>query len=901
MPEDARPPFDLEKAVAAWRQFHARRRAFLKEDLDELEQHLRDHAAHLVRKGLAPEAAFQTAVQGLGDLDGGEAEYRKVYWGKLRRRHHVRDEFMWRLSMLANYLNSAWRNVLREKGYAFINVFGLAVGIAFCTLIFLYVRDELTYDRFHEQADRIFRVEEAALHADGSIQSGGGSGPIILGPALQADVPGIARYVRFQSERHYVRVRGASAEAVEEEVLFADPAVLEVFTFPLRQGDPATALAAPDHVVLTETAAHRYFGDADPVGKILQIRLGQTFEDFVVTGVAADVPGNSTIRFGVLLPFERLLLYNEAFRNNRESWHFYSPETYVALDPGRTAQQVKASLPAFHRKYHEADIARERAEGRYDSTVVETYDLRPIREIHLTTYSSPIYSYILSGIALAVLLLACINFMTLSIGRSARRAREVGVRKVVGAARKQIMAQFWGEAFLLSGIALSVGLLLAYLFLPVFNSLTGKTLGLGMAGNGTMGAALVGLVVVTGLVAGSYPALVLSRFQPIETLTNRLRLGRSSRFTKALVVLQFGFTVFLITSTLVMTRQLAYTRSMDLGFDEEQVVVIPLQGLEGGEVATRFRDALQSQPSIVAVTASGNTLGRTGTMGVGFRLDGKQYRISVFRVETNYLDFLGLELVAGRNFNPNVPTDSTRAVVVNEGLVRAFGIEDPIGRTIPEPWAGPEEQPVIIGVVRDYHFQSLYEAVGSVMLTLDPGWRHENLLVRIRPEGISQTLDLLRQTWQATAPDVPFTYQFLDDQMQAQYANDRRWSQIVRYATLFAVLIACLGLLGLSALTVTRRTKEIGIRKVLGARVPHIVGLVGRDFAWLVAAGIVLAAPAAYLVMQRWLEDFAYRIPLSGWLFVAAGIAALAVALLTVSYQAIRAAVADPVASLRYE
>jgi putative ABC transport system permease protein len=471
----------------------------------------------------------------------------------------------------------------------------------------------------------------------------------------------------------------------------------------------------------------------------------------------------------------------------------------------------------------------------------------------------------------------------------------------VGAERKQIIAQFWGEAFLLSGVALFVGLLLALIFLPVFNNLIDKTLGFGITDGWTLGAVQVGLVIITGLIAGSYPALVLSGFQPIETLKNRLRVGKTSSFTKSLVILQFAFTVFLITSTLIMTRQLAYTRSMDLGFDKEQVVVIPTSGLDAGRIAERFRTELGRQPSIVGVTASGNTLGQTGTMGTGFVLDGKQHRISVFRVDTNYLDFLGLELVAGRNFDPNLATDSMRSVIVNEGLVRDFGFENPLGQTIPEPWLSPAEQPVIIGVVKDYHFQSLYEDMGSVMLTLDPGWAYENLLVRIRPENIPQTLDLLKKTWQNAAPDLPFTYQFLDDQMQAQYADDQRWSQIIQYATIFAVLIACLGLLGLAALSVTRRTKEIGIRKVLGATMSHIVMLISKEFAPLVVLGVVLASPIAYLAMQHWLQDFAYRVPLSWWVFLVAGLAALGIALATVAYQSIKAALADPVKSLRYE
>jgi putative ABC transport system permease protein len=897
----AQPPFDLDKAIASWRHVVARRQVFSVEDIDELERHLRDHTAHLASLGRDSKSAFEEALRSLGNVEDGETEYRKVRWGKLRRHHRIASDLIYRSTMLENYLKIAWRNVAREKGYAAINVVGLAVGIALCTLIFLFVRDELTFDRFHAQGERIFRVEEITINADGSREGGGPSGPIVVGPAMQADIPGIQQYIRFLFQDHYARVDSAALESIEERVAYADAPMLETFTFPLRKGNPETALDGVDHAVLTESVARRHFGDENPIGRTFQIRLDQTYEDFVVTAVAADPPGNSTIQFGVLLPFERLFSSNPSFRDNRDSWHFYWPETYVALAAGRTERDVEALLPEFHRTYHEDDIARQREDGTYDSSKVPTYDLKPIRDIHLTGDSDPVWSYILSGIAAAVLLIACINFTTLSMGRSARRAREVGVRKVVGAGRRQLMAQFWGEAFLLSASAALLGVLLAAAFLPVFNDLTGKGVELVDVVGWTTILFLIGLIAVTGLIAGGYPAFILSAFQPVETLRNQLRFGRSSGFMRTLVVLQFALTVFLITSTLIMARQLAYTRSMDLGFDKDQVVLIPTRGLDAALIAEHFRSELESRPQVVGVTASGNMLGRTGTMGTSFRIDGKAHTLSVFRVDEEYVDFLGLELLAGRNFSPTAD-DSGRAVIVNEAFVRDFGLEDPIGKPIPRPPGdAPGADPVIVGVVKDYHFQSLYKEVGSVLLTRDPGWQFENVLVRIRPEGIPQTVDLLRNSWQGTAPDLPFTYQFLDDQMQSQYANDRRWSQIVRYAALFAVLIACLGLLGQAALSVTRRTKEIGIRKVLGATLHDIVLLISREFAVLVTIGIVVAAPTAYLAMQRWLEDFAYRIPLSGWMFLAAGCAALLIALMTVGYHAVKSALTDPVKSLRYE
>ncbi|WP_234573178.1 ABC transporter permease [Rhodohalobacter sp. 614A] len=803
--------------------------------------------------------------------------------------------------MIKNYIKIAWRNILREKGYAFVNVFGLSIGIAFCILIYLFVQDELTFDQFHQEGDQIFRVEETTLYADGSQSTGTPTGPVVLGPALQSEISGIEEYIRIQHKELFVRVQGSSSEALQENVLFADPSLLTVFTFPLQSGDPLTALENPDHVVLTREMAGKYFGDENPVGKTMEIRLNQQFESFVVSGVAQNIPGNSTIQFGILLPFQRLLMFDEAFKSNADSWHFYSAHTYVQLNSGSRESQIESNLPAFYEKYHATDIAQEKEAGRYDSTETDTYNLNPIQEIHLTRDSDPSYSIILSGIAIAVLIIACINFMTLSIGRSVRRATEVGVRKVVGADRKQLMVQFWGEAFFLSSIALALGVMMAEIFLPVFNQLTDKSLEINMAANSITILVLTGLLIITSFISGSYPALLLSGFKPVDSLSKHIQTGKTGIFSKSLIVFQFTVTVFLITSTLIMSRQLAYTRSIDLGFNNEQVVVIPTSGLDAGEIAQKFRNRLGQETSIVGITASGNELGRTGTMGMAFPYKDKHVAISVFRVDPYYIDFLGLNLVAGRDFDVNRDMASNRAVIVDEALVRDLEIEDPVGQTIPFPWAKPGEGPEIIGVVKDYHFQSLYQEVGPLMLTLDPNWYFEQMLVRIRPDNIPSTLDLLKETWQGTVSELPFTYHFLDDQMQTQYANDRRWSEIIRYAAMFSVLIACLGLLGLTALTVSRRTKEIGIRKVLGAKVHHIVTLISREFAMLILLGVVVATPLAYIIMQNWLTNFAYRVPLSVWFFLAAGFGALAIALLTVGYHAVKSALANPVKSLRSE
>ncbi|MCH8962269.1 MAG: ABC transporter permease, partial [Bacteroidetes bacterium] len=633
--------------------------------------------------------------------------------------------------MLRNYLKISLRHLRRQKGYAFINIVGLAIGLAFCALISLYVRDELTYDQFHAQGDRIYRALSVKINPDGSERRSGSNLSVPLGPALQADLPEVEHYTRFRTWSHVVRSTG---EALEEPVLYADPSIFEVFSFPLVQGNPTTVLADLNAVVLSKDAALKFFGEDNPIGETLQIRIEQTYEDFIVTGVAENVPGNSTIRFDILLPFPKLFDSFAQYPTFPTSWNFSSVQTYVMLADNTTVEGVEAKLTAFYNKYHPEDV--EDREEAPENHVQATYRLEPLTDIHLTSVSAPIYSYILSGIALAILLIACINFMTLSIGRSASRSREVGVRKVMGAQRVQLMGQFWGEAVLLSFLGLLLGLVLAEFFLPVFNDLAGKELRFDYAENWTTGAMLVGLVLFTGLVAGSYPALVLSSARPIETLKNRLRLRGSNPFTKSLVVIQFALAVFLIISTLVMAHQFDYARTKNLGFNKEQIVILPIPGMDGLQVATRFRNVLGNHAGIVDITATSNTLGNSDTDGVRYDYEGKTYTINLYKVEANHLDFLGLDLLQGRNFDPNLITDSTRSVIVNEALVRDFALTDPIGHPVPGYSGGLGNEPIIIGVVKDYQFQSFYKEIAPMMLTLDPAWDYEYLLVRITPGDI---------------------------------------------------------------------------------------------------------------------------------------------------------------------
>jgi len=808
--------------------------------------------------------------------------------------------------MLTNYFKIALRNFKKQTGYTFINVFGLAVGLAFCALIFLFVRDEWTFDRFHQNADRIYRVHRASYEPDGGLRSTDNYLPMPLGPAMQADFPEVEAYVRFWRDRHFVRT---GADALEEEILYADPAIFEVFTFPLLRGNPASALNDLNSVVLSEQAARKYFGNADPMGQTLSIRLNTAFEAFVVTGIAETPPSNSSIRFDVLLPFPKLVDAFEWIRTRAENWYSSAFITYVLLDENARLAADEDGLLQFRRKYYPDEVDELRERGFWTGDGVPTrYRLQPITDIHLnpnvnsglTPPSDPRYAYILAAIALAVLFIACTNFTTLAIGQSAKRAKEIGVRKVVGARRGQLMGQFWAEALLLSGLALGVGLLLAYLFLPTFNTLTDKTLSFEFANNAAAVAMLMGATLAAGLVAGGYPALVLSGFKPIDSLKSRLKLSGSNILTRSLIVVQFALSVFLIISTLIMLDQLNYLRTTNLGFDRENLVVIPTNDIDATQALHRFRHELGSRTDILGITATSSSFARGGAR-VGFEYQGVLRQVNEFRVEQNYVDVMAMELVAGRSFDPNLSTDSTRSVVVNEALVREFGWTEPLGEPLTGLTESPETDPVVIGVLKDYNFQSLESEVMPLMLTLTPNDRLAYLLVRIAPGDVPATLGALRTAWERVAPDVPFDFSFLDDDLNTQYNDDERWSRILGYAALFAILIACLGLFGLTALTVAARTREIGIRKVMGASVPDLTVLLSKNFIRLVTVALFLAAPAAYFVMAHWLSTFAFRIDISWPIFLIAGLAALGVAVLTVSYQTVKAALADPVKSLRYE
>ncbi len=814
--------------------------------------------------------------------------------------------------MLTNYLKVALRTIGKHKGYAFINVFGLAIGMACCLLILLLVRHEWTYDDFHANGDNLYRVLIQETAPDSTVSYRNKIQPSVAAE-LQATFPQVERVTQFVSGTVLLK---KETEPLEAEAFQADSTLFEMFTFPFLAGDPATALDQPDGIVLTEETAGRYFGPKPPgdvLGQTVTVEVRGERADFTVTGVTETIPSNSSLDFDLVLSFR--LYQNGDLLLGGNDWGGRS-SLWVQLPPTTDAVAFEASLPPFT-----ATALGDRMTARRDNGYIAEADdafrlvLQPLAKLHLqpergVSYEqapyNPTYGYILGGIALLILLIACINFITLSLGRSTSRAKEVGMRKAIGAGRMQVAGQFWGESVLLSGIAFLLGLGLAQLALPFFNTITDQSLSLGILGEGPMLLVVVGLLVLVGLVAGGYPALVLSRFQPATVLKGQTQGPGRSRFSQTLVVVQYAIAIGMIVCTLAMARQLDFLLNKDLGFEDEQVVVVQT-GAVGNEASVRaldvFRAETMSYPNVQNIVRTGYGFTYSSdSNGWGDASTGKGYWAHMIGADYDFVEVLGMNVVAGRDFDPRFPSDSTQSILVNEAFVRAYELENPIGARV----GGPEffgEPPTIIGVVEDFNFRSLHEEVVPVVINMSPDYYvgMRAMLVKIGPEDVPGTLALLERTWQGLFPETPFTYSFLDEDMARLYETERRWSRIILLGALFAVGIACLGLFGLATLSAARRTKEIGVRKVLGASVPGLVGLVVREFVLLVGVAVVIAWPLAWLGMSRWLEGFAYRADLAWWLFVGAGVLTLAIALLTVSYHALRAATADPVKALRYE
>ncbi|MCI0691634.1 ABC transporter permease [candidate division KSB1 bacterium] len=801
--------------------------------------------------------------------------------------------------MFNNYLRIAIRNLLKHKGYSFINLFGLALGLACCILLANLILSELSYDKFHAKAARIHRVILALKGRTGYTT------PAPLAPALEQQIPEIEKAVRFWSTQTVVRY---DEKMFVEPILFADPAFLDMFSFPLAQGHAAQALTDPSGVVLSTAMAEKYFGSENPIGKVLTFDLGNETQALAVTGVLSPMPENSSLKFDFLLPFEKTeLVLGQGFLQN---WQSFDPNAFVLLADRVQAKSAEAKFPAFVEKNLGKMLEAEKLTLN-DFQI----KLQPFTDYHLGAIAggnglsprgNPTSLLILSGIALAILLIACFNFAILSLGRSSARFKEFGMRKVLGAERQQLFKQFIFETLALSLLALILGMGAAEAFAQKFGTLADRTLAFGYE-QWLFWAVLTGLIFFAGLVAGGYPAWRFSKLQATEVFKNKLKFGGKNLFTKSLVITQFVLSVSLITVTLLMAQQFRFVSQKDLGFDKEQIAVIPtragFQNIEQGDRIFNFmKNELAGHPNIAAVTAMSLSFAR-GLSSTGVEKDGETIEVFHYRLDYDLIPTLDMQLIAGRNFSREISTDATQAVIVNESFVKEFELVSPVvGQIFTkfESRAVPAN-PTIIGVVKDFHFQSLRSAIQPAVLHVRPAMPLSHVLVRIAPREITTSLSLIEQKWKAANPSQPFDFSFLDEDIDRQYRAEKRLESIVTYAAVFAIFISCLGLFGLASFAAEQRTKEIGIRKVLGASVEQMVVLLSRDVTRLVFIAVIAATPISYFFINRWLQNFAYKIDVGIGIFVLAGALALMIAWLTVSYQSIKAALANPVESLRYE
>jgi putative ABC transport system permease protein len=795
--------------------------------------------------------------------------------------------------MIKNYFKIAWRNLQRNKLFSFINISGLSVGLTCCMLILLYAKDETGFDRFHENRDRLYQLTCRITDKERPEQTYG-MAAMTQGPAFKAAIPEIKDYVRLDNNDRMVIKRGN--ETFTENTSWTDDNFFTVFSFPLISGDSKTALSDPHSVVLSDEMAIKYFGTKDAIGKTLEVEINNKFEPFTVSAIAKKAPQNSSISFSFLLPFK----YREKY-DPQNGWLWLSYSTFFLMGPEVNLNQVAEKMNQVYAVQAKKEIEGEKTNG-FSATF--TWGVQPFLSMHLNNKiitdeklkpSNPLYAYILCGIALFILLIACINFINLSMAQSLKRGKEIGVRKVVGSERGQLIKQFLGESFLLSLFAFLIALVLLQLSLPFFNELANKRMSLQYLFDWKLAAGLLSLFLVTGFVAGFYPAIVLSKINPVNTLYNRVQAGGKNYLAKTLVVLQFTLATFLIISSMFIYSQFNFLTNRSLGYNDKNLLVVTA-GDGSRKQAVTFKNEFSKINGITQVApVMGGDWFTTAAAG------GKRFLVKYEHVDPDFLPTLGVPVLEGRNFSVDYPADSTNSVMVNETFVKEAGLKYPVvGKTL-DFINGNDVKMTIVGVVKDYHYESLKEKIKPQVFSVQPNLPFGKFLLRLNPATAANTIKEVEKTYRSLIPFHPFTCDYKDDLNYKEYEAEAKWKQIIFFSTILVIFISCIGLFGLTTLSVQRRTKEIGIRKVLGAGTFAITGLVSRNFLLLVMIAFVIAVPAAWYAINQWLQNFPYRINMQWQLFAIASVLTISIAFLTVSFQAIKAAVANPVKSLRTE
>ena len=795
--------------------------------------------------------------------------------------------------MLHNYIKLAFRKFWKNKLTTGINIFGLSFGIACASMAFVFIKHEMSFNKFHDDHENIYWLytkvgEEMNLF----------STPGVLSPSLKENFPEVTEYLRFTDKEISIR---SGNEIFKEDAHFVDPNFFDFFSFSLKDGNPENVLTEINSVVISEDIAKKYFGRKNPIGETLPISIiGE--EIFEITGVAENAPSNSSLQFDFLLPI------NVAFKNDVEQlntdWGQFYVTSFMRLRDNKDLESLSQKMP---------DYINEKYEAMEDSWGEYTFPINAFDDYHLNNERgaggllSPAdknYVKILAIIALLILIVACLNFMNLSNAQGSQRLTEVGVRQVMGAQRRELMSQFLTESILVSFFSLLLAVALIESFLPFSAALFNYPLNFDWT-TPTILLSLIGIALITGLLAGIYPSFLLSKLNTVNAFKSGYKIGGNNWATKSSLVFQFAISIGLVACTYIMFQQQKFISEQDLGFDKEEVVVIATQvsyedKIDSERLIKQFRSEAQKINGVVQVAGVSNSFNQGNRVVFYEGENGQMEHLSFYRIDSEYLDLLDIEIMEGRNFSEDFPGDPEKSMIVNEAFIKQFEIENIETHQFSEKLGGLAGRK-IIGVVKDYHFDHLRQVIKPVQLTMRNDIHMENILVKIKTEKVPETLAQLKTTWQNVRPEKPFECTFMDDDIQRQYESEIRWGNVLKGASLLAIVIAFLGLFGLVALVLAERTKEIGIRKVLGATVLGIVSLLSKDFIRIVLFAFIIATPLAYYFMGKWLEDFAYRIELQWWMFALAGMAVIALAFLTMSFQSIKAAMANPVDSLRSE
>jgi len=886
--------FNFETALATWRHVMKNERSVTPDDLDELEQHVRDQTAWLMVEGKSEEEAFRQTMREMGDQGSVQQAYKEVFWHKVRHRKSIAEELRWRSSLMGHHVRLTLRSLSRSKVYSGVTIAGLAIGLSAFLLISLFIRHELSYDRFFEDADHLYRV----IKEDPGSQFMGSDifalTPVPLPDALEAEIPGVKVATQVSRVSGLLKV---DAGSFMESGLYARSSFFDVFSFDVVAGDPSSALAGPDRIVLTSTVAEQLFADENPVGRTIVFMSNNREKELEVTGVVADPPSNAHFSFDYLLSMES----DRWWQRGQDEWDNSDRYTYFKAHPTADPAVLAASIEALGvAKLSPLEWYQENPER------ISRYDIQPVTSIHLHSQvnfeiqatGSFRTTVTLGLVAIFILLIACINYMNLATARSATRAREIGIRQVSGARQGQLIQQFLGESFVLTSIASIFAVVLSFALLPAFREVVERDLVTSqLIAPGSILVLLVALVVVA-LISGSYPSFLLSRLRPAHVLGGYRQQRTRSRLRSFLVVTQYAVGIILIIGTLVVQRQVSFMSTTDTGLSRDQTIAVAVLDESLEDQVDTVLDQMRSIPEVTHVASSWTMPTNIHPQSAVTEYEGNDdgSRISAYNTSVGYgwTELLDLEIVEGRTFTPDMPGDEWTGLIVNERFKEAAGWDEAVGKTM-DYWGRGE---VVVGVVKDFHFHSLKREIDPLVLYLAPE-QASYFLVRFSADDVSATISRVNAIMDQFSPDYPFQYTFLDDAYNNMYRAEVRFGQIFQGFAFLAILIACLGLFALSAFMADQRRNEIGVRKAMGASATDIVRELSSEFLRLIFVALALAVPVGWLLMNRWLEDFAYRVDVDWQIIGPAAIMTLLVAWSTIAWQSIKAARTNPAEVLR--